>query len=91
MCFHFPEPKSLDGCNRQFLTVERAIQNQEWPYDNVEDPSFYVARKGWAAHLGSVSAAFTTKADDPEVHRHGWGEREPGKKHENCPEFHNRT
>jgi hypothetical protein len=46
VCFHSQEPESLVGCERQFLTVERAIKNQEWPYDNGDDPSFYVARKG---------------------------------------------
>ena len=46
VCFHSQEPESLVGCERQFLTVECAIKNQEWPYDNGDDPSFYVARKG---------------------------------------------
>ena len=46
VCFHSQEPASLVGCERQFLTVERAIQSHEWPYDNGDDPSFYVARKG---------------------------------------------
>jgi hypothetical protein len=46
VCFHSEEPESLVGYERQFLTVERAIKNQEWPYDNGDDPSFYVARKG---------------------------------------------
>jgi hypothetical protein len=46
VCFHSQEPETLDRCDRQFLTVERAIQNHEWPYDNGDDPSFYVSRKG---------------------------------------------
>src|SRR5271157_8582 len=46
VCFHSQEPATLDGCDEQFLTVERAIQNHEWPYDNGDDPSFYVARRG---------------------------------------------
>ena len=28
VCFHSQEPQSLVGCERQFLTVERAIRNQ---------------------------------------------------------------
>ena len=52
VCFHSQEPATLDGCDGQFLTVERAIQNHEWPYDNGDDPSFYVARKGGALTWG---------------------------------------
>jgi hypothetical protein len=46
VCFHSQGADSLVGCERQFLVVERAIQNHEWPYDNGDDPSFYVARRG---------------------------------------------
>jgi len=45
-CFHSEEPKSLNGTDGQFRKVETAILNNEWPYDNGDDPSFYVARKG---------------------------------------------
>jgi hypothetical protein len=31
---------------QQFPVVEQAISTDEWPYDNGDDPSFYVARKG---------------------------------------------
>jgi hypothetical protein len=34
------------GSAGQFLIVERAIVSGEWPYDNGDDPSFYVARRG---------------------------------------------
>lgn len=44
-CFH-SERQDLNGCRAQFATVEQAIKEQEWPYDNGDDPSFYVARKG---------------------------------------------
>ncbi|MGA3053865.1 MAG: hypothetical protein ABSD63_06635 [Candidatus Korobacteraceae bacterium] len=44
VCFH-SETQNLNGSRSQFATVERAIKNQEWPYDNGDDPSFYVARR----------------------------------------------
>jgi hypothetical protein len=34
------------GSTGQFAIVENAIVAQEWPYDNGDDPSFYVARRG---------------------------------------------
>src|ERR1035437_4774055 len=46
VCFHSEKPKSFDGAERQYLKVETAIFNDEWPYDNGDDPSFYVARQG---------------------------------------------
>jgi|ERR1035437_6538367 hypothetical protein len=46
VCFHSEKPKSLDGSKRQYLKVETAILHDEWPYDNGDDPSFYVARQG---------------------------------------------
>ncbi len=48
VCFHSekPKPKSLDRTKGQFRKVEDAIDKNEWPYDNGDDPSFYVARKG---------------------------------------------
>ncbi len=45
LCFHSQMPSSLDGSSRQFLLVEQAIRDRLWPYDNGDDPSFYVARK----------------------------------------------
>jgi hypothetical protein len=45
-CFHSEKPKSFDGTKGQFLEVETAIDKNIWPYDNGDDPSFYVARKG---------------------------------------------
>jgi hypothetical protein len=46
LCFHSQKPVSFNGSQRQFLIVERAISEGKWPYDNGDDPSFYVARKG---------------------------------------------
>lgn len=46
VCFHSEPRSTLDGCNGQFRVVESAIKAGEWPYDNGDDPSFYVARKG---------------------------------------------
>jgi hypothetical protein len=46
LCFHSQKPASLDGANRQFLVVENAIKDGLWPYDNGDDPSFYVSIKG---------------------------------------------
>lgn len=46
LCFHSQKPASLDGSSRQFLVVEQAIRDGLWPYDNGDDPSFYVAMKG---------------------------------------------
>jgi hypothetical protein len=46
LCFHSQKAVSFNESERQFLVVERAISDGEWPYDNGDDPSFYVARKG---------------------------------------------
>jgi len=46
VCFHSEKPRSLDGSERQYRKVETAICHDEWPYDNGDDPSFYVARQG---------------------------------------------
>jgi hypothetical protein len=46
LCFHSQKPASLEGSSRQFLVVEQAIRDGLWPYDNGDDPAFYVARKG---------------------------------------------
>jgi len=46
VCFHSEQPESFEGSTGQFLVVEQAISSEEWPYDNGDDPSFYVARKG---------------------------------------------
>jgi hypothetical protein len=40
-----PESRILAACSGQFARVERAIMAAEWPYDNGDDPSFYVARR----------------------------------------------
>jgi hypothetical protein len=46
VCFHSEQPESFEGSTGQFLDVEQGISTGEWPYDNGDDPSFYVARKG---------------------------------------------
>jgi hypothetical protein len=46
VCFHSVKPTSLHGAKGQYLAVETAILNGEWPYDNGDDPSFDVARRG---------------------------------------------
>lgn len=46
VCFHSEKPESLEGLCRPFLTVEAANRDGEWPYDNGDDPSFWVARRG---------------------------------------------
>jgi hypothetical protein len=46
ICYHSQKPASLRGAERQFLAVERAINDGIWPYDNGDDPSFFVAREG---------------------------------------------
>ena len=46
VCYHSVTPETLRGSDRQYLIVERAIRDAEWPYDNGDDPSFYVARMG---------------------------------------------
>ena len=43
-CFHSQPGRSLKGCSGQYETVEKAIQDGLWPYDNGDDPSFFVAR-----------------------------------------------
>jgi hypothetical protein len=46
VCFHSASHERLDGASGQYLVVEQAIGDGEWPYDNGDDPSFYVARRG---------------------------------------------
>jgi hypothetical protein len=46
VCFHSVKPKTFRGSAGQYLAVETAIREGEWPYDNGDDPSFYVARRG---------------------------------------------
>ena len=46
VCFHSGKPKDLTGSSGQYCKVDSAILQDEWPYDNGDDPSFYVARKG---------------------------------------------
>ena len=43
---HSQKPESFDGTKGQFRVVEEAIERDEWPYDNGDDPSFYVANQG---------------------------------------------
>jgi hypothetical protein len=85
VCFHSEKPKHLECAKRQFRTVETAIQTDEWPYDNGDDPSFYVARKKggrltWgicrqdlrnAIHEGSIVVffSFSSLEDDKVLYR----------------------
>jgi hypothetical protein len=46
VCFHSESDGSRANARGQFLRVEEAIKAREWPYDNGDDPSFYVARMG---------------------------------------------
>jgi len=44
--YHSEPGLHLEGGTGQFATVEKAIVAGEWPYDNGDDPSFYVAKNG---------------------------------------------
>ena len=44
--YHSQPGLHLNGAAGQFAVVESAIVGGEWPYDNGDDPSFYVARQG---------------------------------------------
>ena len=44
-CFHSQPGQDLRNASGQFEAVEKAIQNDAWPYDNGDDPSFYQARR----------------------------------------------
>lgn len=46
VCFHSCDRRTLEGRSGQYRTVEHAIQLSKWPYDNGDDPSFFVARAG---------------------------------------------
>jgi hypothetical protein len=46
VCYHSARPLSVRGTSGQFRVVEEAIEQGEWPYDNGDDPSFCVARRG---------------------------------------------
>src|SRR5262249_5129077 len=45
-CFHSQPGLHAKGSSGQFQLVEKAIVQGEWPYDNGDDPSFYLARRG---------------------------------------------
>ena len=61
VCFHSEPRDSLNGCKGQYLAVETAILNAEWPYDNGDDPSFYVARRGGPLTWGVCRADLRNK------------------------------
>ncbi len=44
--YHSEPGLHLGGSTGQFAIVEKAIDSGDWHYDNGDDPSFYVARKG---------------------------------------------
>jgi hypothetical protein len=44
--YHSEPGRHLKGSAGQFAVVEKAIAAGAWPYDNGDDPAFYVARKG---------------------------------------------
>jgi hypothetical protein len=44
--FHSQPGQDCKGATGQFARVEEAIIKGPWPYDNGDDPSFYVARHG---------------------------------------------
>src|SRR2546427_3816607 len=46
VCYHSARPITVKGTSGQFRVVEEAIEQNDWPYDNGDDPSFYVARRG---------------------------------------------
>lgn len=46
VCFHSAKPDTLRDSKGQYRIVETAIRDAEWLYDNGDDPSFYVARRG---------------------------------------------
>jgi len=46
VCFHSAKTENVSRKAGQYLAVENAIRDGEWPYDNGDDPSFYVARRG---------------------------------------------
>lgn len=81
LCYHSQKPASLVGSERQFLAVESAIKEGVWPYDNGDDPSFFVARQSgpltWgicrqdvrnSIRVGSIAAFFSfTPMEDGQV------------------------
>ncbi len=46
VAYHSECNRALRGSSGQFSIVEQAIARGEWPYDNGDDPSFHVARRG---------------------------------------------
>ena len=46
VCFHSQHRETTEDCSGQYRAVEEAIQQGEWPYDNGDDPSFFVAGAG---------------------------------------------
>jgi hypothetical protein len=43
--YHSEPGQDLDGASGQFEKVERSILAEEFPYDNGDDPSFYIERR----------------------------------------------
>jgi hypothetical protein len=46
VAYHSERDQYRRDCKGQFLAVEQAISAETWPYDNGDDPSFYVERNG---------------------------------------------
>ena len=59
-CYHSERGRHLNaGAQGNFLDVEQAIADQVWPYDNGDDPSFYIASRHdtpltWGVCRGNV-------------------------------------
>ena len=78
--YHSQPGLHSNGSAGQFAVVEKAIHAREWPYDNGDDPSFYVARKGgpltWgvcrqdvrnAITIGSIVVFFSFTSESHEI------------------------
>ena len=50
--YHSETRNNFKECSGQFEVVERAIEADPWPYDNGDDPSFYIAKHGGRLTLG---------------------------------------
>jgi len=58
----------LSGCKSQYEKVEAAIRDAKWPYDNGDDPSFYVTRQhGGPLTWGVCRQDLRTQIDDGSI------------------------
>ena len=65
VAYHSQPPAVCQGSGR-YLEVEKAIRENEWPYDNGDDPSFFAARREGGRLTWGVCRPDVRNAIEPE-------------------------